>query len=203
MKKNKICITLLIVTVLSMGLINIIGRIEKDTVFKEEILSSVSENNASLSYKDVYITSKESAENQNMSVYITVSRIHENGNDSFGITATARWLKKPVIRNEDVFAIGWSDDFALVNTSVKACYESEGIIENKTSIINAVPNRGVAYSVSCSDSYIHSLNWVRIYAKISQVDRKGTAKCVASYHHSDFNIFTKPDTLSCMTEIPY
>lgn len=201
---KKICIALIIVTALSIGAINTIGWIEKKIVFNaEEILSSISENKAGLQGEDVYITPKELTENKNMSVYITISRIKENGNDTFGITATARWYTKPVIRNEDIFAIGWSDDFALVDTSITACYENVGIIENKTSMINAVSNRGIGYAVSCSDFYIHSLKWVRIYAKISQIDREGMAKLIASYYHSGLNIFGVSDTTYSIKEFFY
>ena len=170
--------------------ISIINEIKEfDPLFTYEgELISASKISGYLTDDGRFIMPQGSIGNQNMSIYITVSRIQESGKDSFGITATARWLNVPTIRATDAFAIGWGGDFALMSSYATASYKSLGIVDGKTSMISAAPNTGVGYSVSCSYYYGQALDWVRIYAKISQVDRSGIANVVASYCHTTLSI---------------
>lgn len=158
---------------------------------------------------------------QNMSIYITVSRISETGKDKFGITATARWLNVPTVRMQDAFALCWGGSFALISSNAQASYKSSGILSGKTSVMSTAPNAGIGYSVECSDYYAQALDWVRIYAQISEYDRTGTANVTASYCHQkaslgingivlngnnvsiSFNAAGAVDTLSAYTSFAY
>lgn len=118
-----------------------------------------------------------------MSIIITVSRINDPGNDTFQINATAQWKSVPAFRMQDAFAISWGRDFALISSKCVASYKSMGITSGKTSKITSTPNAGVGYSVEASHYYGQALDWTRITAKISQINRKGTANVSAAYCH--------------------
>lgn len=169
------------------SIINEIKEFDPSFTYEGELISA-SKISGYLTDDGNFVMPQGSIGNQNMSIYITVSRIQESGKDSFGITATARWLNVPTIRATDAFAIGWGGDFAHISSYATASYKSLGIVDGKTSMISAAANRGVGYSVSCSHYYGQALDWVRIYAKISQIDRSGIANVVASYCHTTLSI---------------
>ncbi len=119
----------------------------------------------------------------NMSIYIVVSRVNDPGWDTFNISATATWKTVPFFRIKDGFAISWGGNFSLESSYAQASYKSMGITSGKTQRITDAPNSGVGYSVEASHYYGQALDWVRINARISQIDRTGKANVSAAYCH--------------------
>ncbi|MEG0366426.1 MAG: hypothetical protein RR585_06295 [Coprobacillus sp.] len=126
--------------------------------------------------------------NNYMTIYVTTSRVTDGSNDTFNITATATWKLVPAFRMQDGFAIAWGKDFALKSSSTTTSYKSIGVISGKTVQVSMCPNTGIGYSVEASHWYGQALDWVRINAKISQKNRKGTANVSAAYCHRTASI---------------
>ena len=155
-----------------------------------------------------------------MTIFVTVSRVPDPGKDTFNITATATWKMVPTFRMQDVFAIAWADNFALISSSATTSYKSMGITSGKTDIISQSPNCGIGYSVECSHYYGQALDWVRINAKISKLDSSGIANVCAAYCHRKaslggvginfakdpsiaFNVFGAEDQMANYTTFSY
>ena len=155
-----------------------------------------------------------------MAIYISVFRIDDPGNDTFKVSAVAEWLSVPAIRIQDGFGIAWAGDFAVTGYNAVTSYKGVGILSGKTSLMKAVPNAGLGYSVECSHYYGQALDWVRIDAYISQRDRSGIANICATYSHANvgaglsgvsisetpsvtFSFYGASDSMSKITSISY